>query len=122
MMLSFLLLTRIVATMKMKSFVLSRLEKRLRANGEFMRTRTKQQSKEITALKRMKDEEIDLSDLHEVKDWSRAVVGKFYRPIKEPVTVRLDADVLAWLRSQGAGYQTRINALLRRAMERDARR
>jgi uncharacterized protein (DUF4415 family) len=87
-----------------------------------MRTRTKQQSKEITALKRMKDEEIDLSDLHEVKDWSRAVVGKFYRPIKEPVTVRLDADVLAWLRSQGAGYQTRINALLRRAMERDARR
>jgi uncharacterized protein (DUF4415 family) len=53
---------------------------------------------------------------------SRAVVGKFYRPIKKAVTIRLDADVLAWLKSQGTGYQTRINAFLRRAMEKDVRR
>ena len=64
----------------------------------------------------MKDEDIDTSDIPEIKDWSKAVVGKFYRPIKEPVTVRLDSDVVAWLKSAGPGYQTRINALLRRAM------
>ena len=64
----------------------------------------------------MKDEDIDTSDIPEIKDWSKAVVGKFYRPIKEPVTIRLDSDVVAWLKSAGPGYQTRINALLRRAM------
>ena len=71
---------------------------------------------ELQALLKMKDEDIDTSDIPEIKDWSKAVVGKFYRPIKEPVTVRLDSDVVAWLKSAGPGYQTRINALLRRAM------
>lgn len=41
---------------------------------------------------------------------------RFYRPVKEMTTIRLDADVLAWLRSEGKGYQTRINAILRREM------
>ena len=72
---------------------------------------------EIRALKRMKDSEIDTSDIPPVSDWSRAVVGKFYRPIKKPLTIRLDADVIAWLKAGGSGYQTRINALLRNAME-----
>ncbi len=72
---------------------------------------------EIRALKRMKDVEIDTTDIPPVLDWSKAVVGRFYRPIKKPLTIRLDADVLAWLKGQGRGYQTRINALLRRAME-----
>ncbi|WP_424927034.1 BrnA antitoxin family protein [Amaricoccus tamworthensis] len=39
-----------------------------------------------------------------------------YRPVKKQVTVRLDADVLAWLKSQGKGYQTRMNEILRREM------
>jgi uncharacterized protein (DUF4415 family) len=80
---------------------------------------------EIRALKRMKDREIDTTDIPPTLDWSKAIVGKFYRPIKKPLTIRLDADVLAWLKGQGRGYQTRINALLRRAMEaagRDTRR
>lgn len=64
----------------------------------------------------MNDASIDTSDIPEVRDWSSAVVGKFYRPIKKPVTVRLDADVTAWLKSQGPGYQTRLNKLLRAAM------
>jgi uncharacterized protein (DUF4415 family) len=72
---------------------------------------------EIRALKRMKDREIDTTDIPATLDWSKAVVGKFYRPIKQPLTIRLDADVVAWLKGQGRGYQTRINALLRRAME-----
>jgi len=87
------------------------------------RVRTaKEQDKEITALMRMKDEDIDLSDFPEITDWSKAVVGKFYRPIKKPLTIRVDADVLAWLKSQGKGYQTRINSLLREAMEHPTRR
>ena len=64
----------------------------------------------------MKDEDIDLSDIPEITDWSNAVVGKFYRPVKQSLTIRLDADVIAWLKSQGSGYQTRINSLLRNAM------
>ncbi|MGB9458132.1 MAG: BrnA antitoxin family protein [Bryobacteraceae bacterium] len=80
------------------------------------------QANEIRALKRMKDREIDTTDIPPVLDWSKAVVGKFYRPIKKPLTIRLDADVLDWLKGQGKGYQTRINALLRSSMERDRAR
>jgi len=79
---------------------------------------TKRQAKEIQALQRLRDEEIDLTDIPQLRDWDRTAVGKFYRPIKKSLTIRLDADVLAWLRSQGRGYQTRINALLREAMGR----
>ncbi len=71
----------------------------------------------IRVLRRMKDREIDTTDIPPKLDWSKAVVGKFYRPIKKPLTIRIDADVLAWLKGQGRGYQTRINALLRCAME-----
>ncbi len=72
---------------------------------------------EIRALLRMKDGEIDTTDIPPVLDWSLAVVGRFYRPIKKPLTIRLDADVLARLKGAGSGYQTRINALLRSALE-----
>src|SRR5215472_11587275 len=43
----------------------------------------------------------------------------FYRPLKKPVTLRLDADVLAWFKKDGKRYQTRINGALRRVMERE---
>ncbi len=46
-------------------------------------------------------------------------VMEFYKPIKKPVTLRLDADVLAWFRRDGRRYQTRINGALRRVMERE---
>jgi uncharacterized protein (DUF4415 family) len=74
-------------------------------------------AREIRALKRLKDREIDTADIPALSDWSKAVVGKFYRPIKKPLTIRIDADVLLWLKSGGRGYQTRINAMLRSAME-----
>ena len=73
---------------------------------------------ELEALVRLRDEDIDTSDIPEITDGSKAVVGKFYRPIKNSVTIRLDAGVLAWLKRSGPGYQTRINALLRQAMHR----
>ena len=81
-----------------------------------MKKITKAQNKEIRALRRMKNEAIDLTDIPQSGDWDKAVVRKFYRPIKKSLTIRLDADVLAWLKGQGKGYQTRINGLLRHAM------
>lgn len=79
-------------------------------------------AKEIRALARMKDSKINLDDAPELAHWGRAVVGKFYRPIKKSLTIRLDADVLAWLKSQGKGYQTRLNSFLRAAMEQRGHR
>jgi uncharacterized protein (DUF4415 family) len=86
-----------------------------------MRKVSRKVAKELAALARMPDDKIDLTDAPEVREWRGAVVGKFYRPIKKPVTIRVDADVLAWLKRQGSGYQTRINKLLREAMERKRR-
>ena len=83
---------------------------------------SRQQKKELAALAAVRDDKIDFSDAPEVRDWSRAVVGKFYRPVKKSLTIRLDADVLAWLKAQGRGYQTRINKLLRAAMDGQSRR
>ena len=72
----------------------------------------------LKKLAEMPDSEIDYSDIPELteKFWQNAVRGRFYRPMKEQVTVRLDSDILAWLKKKGAGYQTRMNALLRAAM------
>ena len=47
--------------------------------------------------------------------------AQYYRPLKKPITLRLDADVLAWFKKQGRGYQTRINRTLRTAMEEKRR-
>lgn len=43
-------------------------------------------------------------------------IAEMYRPIKKPVTLRLDADVIAWFKARGRGYQTRINRALRAVM------
>lgn len=65
------------------------------------------------------DREIDLSDIPEIREIpSDAVIGKFYRPKKETITIRIDSDVLAWLKASGSGYQTRINNFLRMLMQR----
>ena len=78
--------------------------------------------KELAVLNAMRDEDIDLSDAPETTDWSVAERGKFFRPVKEQVTLRLDADVLHWFKQSGKGYQTRINAALRRFVEADDRK
>ena len=81
-----------------------------------MKRLTKEQKREIAAIAARNDEEIDLSDMPEIVDWSGAEVGKFYRPPKRSVTMRVDADVVEWLKSYGPGYQSRANMLLRHAM------
>jgi uncharacterized protein (DUF4415 family) len=46
-------------------------------------------------------------------------IADFYKPLKKPVTLRLDADVIAWFKKDGRRYQTRINAALRSVMQRE---
>ena len=79
---------------------------------------------ELLALDELADEDIDLSDIPEITDWTGAVRGKFYRPVKQQITLRIDADVIAWFKSQapeGRGYQTNINLALREHVQRSAR-
>ena len=79
--------------------------------------------KELKVLQAMPDSQIDYSDAPAAPQavWRDALVGKFYRPIKQQLTLRLDADVVDWFRKQGRGYQTRINELLREAMIKAAK-
>ena len=79
---------------------------------------TKRQKADLGALAARPDSEIDFSDIPPLTEdfWKNAVRGKYYKPTKTSTTVRIDSDVLAWLRAQGKGYQSRINAILRRKM------
>ena len=77
-----------------------------------------EQKAELEALAAQPDSEIDTSDIPPVTDWSGAIRGAFYRPIKKPLSLRLDADIVDWFQRRGAGYQTRINAVLREYVER----
>ena len=83
-----------------------------------MRKVPKSIRRELMALANRPDTEIDYSDIPPStrKDWAGAVRGKFYRPVKRQLTVRIDADVVAWLKSYGKGYQSRLNAILRSVM------
>lgn len=76
------------------------------------------QRERLARLATLPDESIDTSDIPELSDeaWAAGVRGRFYRPVKQQITARVDADVLDWLKSQGKGYQGRLNAILRREM------
>jgi len=79
---------------------------------------TKRRKADLAVLAARPDSEIDFSDIPPLTDdfWKNAVRGKYYKPTKTSTTVRIDSDVLAWLRAHGKGYQSRINAILRRKM------
>jgi uncharacterized protein (DUF4415 family) len=81
---------------------------------------TDEQKSELRSLSETPESEIDYSDIPPLDEafWMNAVRNPFYRPVKTTTTLRVDADVLAWLKSQGKGYQTRINSILREAMLR----
>jgi uncharacterized protein (DUF4415 family) len=90
----------------------------------------------------MKTKSIKISartrDLHEKRDrhldtdrdaptlplekWEKGEIGKYYRPLKTAVSVRIDNDVLAWLKSKGEGHISRVNEILRNAMISDLKR
>ena len=71
---------------------------------------------QVRALEALPDDQIDTTDAPEILDWSDAKRGVFYRPVKQQITLRIDADVIAWFRAHapgGRGYQTNINEALR---------
>jgi uncharacterized protein (DUF4415 family) len=94
--------------------------KRYRAEGI-----TPEIAENLKEIEAMGDDDIDLSDMPEITDWSNAVRGKFYRPVKQQLTLRLDADVVHWFKTHAdgeRGYQTKINAALRRYVEDEVKR
>ena len=76
------------------------------------------QKARLEALAKRPDSEIDFLDISELDEsfWKNAVQNPFYKPTKQVTTIRIDADVMQWLKSQGKGYQTRMNKILREAM------
>ena len=86
---------------------------------------TEKQRATLQALEELPDDRIDTSDIPEVLDWSNARRGVFYRPVKQQITLRFDADLMAWFKARaegGRGYQTDINRALRRHVERCERK
>lgn len=91
--------------------------------------------RELAALAKGAREKIDLSDARELpaEEWRTAIhgmdawlktvrAGGMYKPVKQAVSMRLDADVVAWLKQAGPGYQTRANQILREKMVKEAER
>ncbi len=68
---------------------------------------------ELAELRAMTDEEINTSDMPERLDWSNAEVGKFYKPIKTQISLRVDADVLDWFKERSQQYTSLMNQALR---------
>src|ERR1700720_4698103 len=95
----------------------SRQERRVPASALFTTPITDKQRRELQKLAARPDSQIDFSDAPEANPRpSEIEVGRFYRPIKRLVSLRVDADVLAWFRGQGKKYQTYMNEVLRREM------
>jgi uncharacterized protein (DUF4415 family) len=85
----------------------------------------REQLAELKSLVTRADSAIDTSDAPELLDWSGAKRGVFYRPVKQQLTLRLDADVVAWFKSRTTSsedYQTRINRALREYVQGQAKR
>ena len=76
----------------------------------------------MARIDRLKDGDIDYSDIPPLDESFHRKAMEAWPPVKQQLTIRLDADVLEWLKGQGRGYQTRINRILRAAMEGQPRR
>jgi len=76
------------------------------------------QKRKLRSLANLPEKNIDLSEIPEMSatEWKNAERGHFYRPVQRQITARVDADVIEWLKSHGKGYQSRMNAILRREM------
>ena len=79
---------------------------------------------QIGTLEALPDDQIDTTDAPEILDWCDAGRGVFYRPVKQQITLRIDADIIAWFKAHardGRGYQTDINGALHEHVQRMAR-
>ncbi len=84
---------------------------------------TAEQRRELKALAALPDRRIDTRAIPEVSEWSGAKRGLFYRAVKQQITLRIDADVVAWFRRHALkGYQTDINRALREHVNRYERK
>ncbi len=79
---------------------------------------TEERKAALKTLAARPESEVDYSDIPPLTDefWDNAMRGRFYRPTKTHASVRIDSDVMLWLKSKGRGYQTRLNEILRKAM------
>jgi uncharacterized protein (DUF4415 family) len=108
--------------MAKKKSASSQQERRVRATTLVTIPITDKQRRELQRLAARPDSQIDFSDAPEGRPRASQVeVGRFYRPIKQLVSLRVDADVLAWYRGQGKKYQTYMNQVLRREMQTNPR-
>lgn len=108
--------------MAKKKSTSSRLEKRVSASALFTKPITDKQRRELERLAKLPDSRIDYSDAPEARPHASAIeIGRFYRPVKQLVSLRVDSEVLAWFRGQGKKYQTYMNEVLRREMESNPR-
>jgi uncharacterized protein (DUF4415 family) len=90
------------------------------------KTLSAEQLERLAKLAAMPDEEIDFSDIPEITDeaWERGRQRGFYKPVKQPVTMRLDADIVAWFKDHAGDkpYQTEINRVLRNHVAESSKR
>jgi uncharacterized protein (DUF4415 family) len=87
-------------------------------------TPTPAQQAELDALALLPDDQINTASIPEQRDWSGARRGALFRPIKQQITLRLDADLIDWFRTnpeRQTGYQTSINQALREYVEQRKR-
>ncbi|GLS30490.1 Uncharacterized conserved protein, DUF4415 family [Mesorhizobium albiziae] len=87
---------------------------------------SQEQRAQLAKVAALPDSEIDVGDIPEapLENWADARRGHLYRPLKHPVTIRLDADVLAWFKehAEGRAYQTEINRVLRSHVAKQEKR
>jgi uncharacterized protein (DUF4415 family) len=81
---------------------------------------TSEQHAELKALEALSEDKINTEDIPEQRDWGGARRGAFFRPVKQQITLRLDADLIEWFRrpGRGEGYHTAINRALREYVAR----
>jgi uncharacterized protein (DUF4415 family) len=93
-------------------------EKRVPASEIFTTTLNSKERNELRSVAYKPDSEIDFSDIPDLEGTPAQVhIGRFYRPIKRLISIRLDADVLEWFRGRGKRYQSYMNEVLRREMQ-----
>ncbi|MDF0682674.1 MAG: BrnA antitoxin family protein [Candidatus Nitrosocosmicus sp.] len=98
-------------------------EKQRRKNMKYISDIENNFTDEINALKDMSEKELDLSDIPEIDfdKLKKPIIGKFYRPLKKPISIRMDADVLEWFKSY-KHYQKIINTICRNYMQKHQER
>jgi uncharacterized protein (DUF4415 family) len=74
---------------------------------------------QLAQLEALKDRAPDVEDIPEAPADHWEFARRFYKPRKEPISIRLDADILDWLKRKNDRYQTEINRILREQMERE---